>query len=166
MAVHKGVYKIQELQLETLSKARIILIVTYYVWIFVCPVFIATLGNSITDVNFCWFYPDISLRSDGRLNQLLMSSAWNLEEIMFHISFYLNDINVWFSLRGVCRSFHAIFSGRGYWRRWFLHRFGLDRNLKQIEEEIYLLSDVFGGVLEQCYWERSLYDNYKLLTKL
>ena len=95
-----------------------------------------------------------------------MSSAWNLEEILFHISFYLNDINVWFSLRGVCRSFHAISSGRGYWRRRFLHRFGLDRNMKQIGEEIYLLSDVFGGVLEQCYWEGFLYDNYKLLTKL
>ena len=47
-----------------------------------------------------------------------MSGPWNRkdlpEEVLFHISLYLNDITVWFILREVCRRFYTIFSERGY----------------------------------------------------
>ena len=93
-----------------------------------------------------------------------MSSPWNLEdlpeEVLFHISLYLNDTNVWFSLRGVCRRFYTIFSERGYWRKRMLHRWGLMRSLEQIEEKIQLLSNVFAGVPTQRRWEGFINDTH------
>ena len=67
-----------------------------------------------------------------------MSGLWNLatlpEEVLYEISFHLDDLTIWYCVRYINRRMYALFSDQAYWQVRLFRKWGLQYGPEEVHE--------------------------------
>ncbi len=69
-----------------------------------------------------------------------MSGLWNLatpsEEILYKISFHLDELTIWYCVREINQRMYALFSDQAYWQVRLFRKWGLQYGPEEVHEYV------------------------------